>query len=103
VPVERDHVFDAAAVPDLLAPVGRVTGQVVFRWDPAAGGNLYRITVFDEDGLTVWETETGETTVRLPAGIQLMSGAQYLWMVSARIQTGRWVPSDLARFTVSES
>jgi hypothetical protein len=102
-PVQRDTGSHLAPAPELRAPLGAVEGPVEFVWSEVRGSDLYRITVYGEDGGVTWESETEGTGIALPEAVELAPGVQYLWKVAARIQLGRWVSSGLAGFSISGS
>jgi len=61
-------------------------------------GSRYLIRVTDERGAAVWSTETGDTSVILPAEIALLSGRQYYWYVDALGADGRSLTTGTHRF-----
>ena len=91
------------APPEAQAPVGSVLSVSQFRWGAVKGADLYRVTVFDEQGTVVWEIETRDTHADRPAGSRFESGVRYLWQVAARVGWDRWVSSDLVSFSIAEA
>jgi hypothetical protein len=60
-----------------------------FRWREIEPGARYRFEITDDTGKSLYETESTETVVRLPASATLREGASYTWEVSARAADGR--------------
>lgn len=60
----------------------------VLRWSPIAGASRYVVEVRDQDGRSLWEGETSESEIRLPANLSLTHGREYRALLSAQ-------PSDL--------
>ena len=75
----------------LLALSGTKTLEAApeFRWREIEPGARYRFEITDDTGKSVYETEVADTSVRLPASVQLREGASYTWEVSARAADGR--------------
>lgn len=71
-----------------------------FVWHAADAGSRFRVTLVDEQGATVWSTETGDTAVTLPAEVALAAGRSYFWYVDALGADGRTMTSGAQRFTV---
>jgi hypothetical protein len=59
------------------------------------------VTVFDADGVVLWERAVADTVVGLPAEVPLQSGRPYYWIVAARSDFDRWETSGLIEFTIS--
>lgn len=102
-PVHRDPFSELGSGLSLRAPSGPVSLPVEFQWSSSGESSRFRVTLFDDEGATVWEAETGNETSFLPDSITLEEGVQYMWMVSSQVQPGRWVSSDLVGFTISGS
>jgi len=73
---------------------------VVFSWRGGEPGSRYRLRVLDERGAIVWEAETGDTTVTLPADVLLASGPPYYWHADALGADGRSLTTGTHRFRV---
>jgi hypothetical protein len=97
----RDETGALVVAPVAVAPVGVVSGALMFCWSSVPRANRYRVRVFSPDGVVVWETQTSDTTVAPPPTIALQPGARYLWKVEARTEFDRWVGSLLTEFQLS--
>ena len=97
----RDESGALVVAPVAVAPVDVVSGGLVFRWSSVPGANMYRVRVFDPEGVVVWETQTSDTTVAPASATTLERGARYLWKVEARTDFDRWVGSALTEFKLS--
>ncbi len=69
---------------ELLEPVGEIDGlpeRLV--WRPAPGAVVYRIVLAKIDETTVWQAETGDTSIVVPEHItvQLHPAVSYVWRV----------------------
>lgn len=80
------------------AVLERSDGPVAFSWRAVEPGSRYLIRVTDERGAAVWELETGETLVSMPAGITLVTGEPYYWYVDALGADGRSLTTGTHRF-----
>lgn len=69
---------------DIVAPADDATvgRRVIFTWR-SANADVYRIVVLTESGVPVWTTDTGDTTIALPASVTLQGGQAYFWRVEA--------------------
>ena len=97
----RDETGALVVAPIAVAPVDNVSGTPVFRWSSVPRANLYRVRVFNLEGIVVWETQTSDTTAVPRSPITLQSATRYLWKVEARTDFGRWVGSTLTEFQLS--
>jgi hypothetical protein len=102
VDVLRDSVATTTVAPRILSPVGPAGTEDSLRWTSVAGGDLYRITVWDRDGNVIWEGETRDTALAFPMEITRARGVSYLWEIDARIGWDRWVSSALGEFTIRD-
>lgn len=96
----RAPTITAAASPVLMAPVGVVADARTLRWTGVGGADRYRVTLFDATGGVVYETQTPDTVVAIPAIVTLARGRGYFWKVEARTGWNRWSSSDLVEFSV---
>lgn len=64
-------------------------GGIRFTWSAGPAGSTFRITLLDEQGDRIWSSETGDTTVLLPAEVPVMPGGSYYWYVDALAPDGR--------------
>jgi hypothetical protein len=99
-PAHRAPTITAVSSPILMSPVGIVAAADALRWAPVTGADRYRVTLFDDAGGVVYETQTADTVVALPDSIRLALGRSYLWKVEARTGWGRWSASELIEFSI---
>ena len=97
----RDPTLTLAAPPTLVAPLGNVESPAVLLWTAVPRASLYRITVFDADGVTLWEQQVVDTTAQLPHSVTVVPGVPYFWKVAAQLDRDRWVSTELTRFSLS--
>lgn len=86
--------------PVALSPVGEVDSVYRLVFSQVSGALRYRVTLMDSAGSAVWRVETVDTAVALPDSVRPRAGATYFWRVEAEAGWDRWVPSELADFTV---
>jgi hypothetical protein len=91
----------ATPVPVPVEPAGMVAQALAFRWRAVTGVRQYRLTLFDERGSVLFESQTADTTVVIPREVTLTPGRAYLWKVEARIGFDRSVASELQDFTIA--
>lgn len=74
----------------LLNPLGNKTleARPAFAWKELAPNLQYRFALLDETGRTLHETTVADTSLQLPAQLQLKEAATYTWMVSAQHPEG---------------
>lgn len=74
----------------LLNPLGNKTleERPAFAWKGLAADIQYRFALLDETGKTLYEAAVANTTLQLPAQVQLKEAATYTWMVSAQHPEG---------------
>jgi len=94
----RDPAITTTAAPRILSPTSMANASDSLRWTIVPHADLYRIRVWNAEGLVVWTTDTRDTAVQLPA--VLRPATLYLWEVRARTGWDRWVSSDLAELTL---
>jgi anti-sigma factor RsiW len=58
----------------------------------------YRITITDSAGRSIWSGNTQDTTIAVPASVQLERGARFFWYVDALRADGRSVTSGINTF-----
>jgi hypothetical protein len=97
-PTTREPPLTSAAAPRPLAPIGTAPSPVAFAWSRVPGATLYRVTVFDSAGATVFESDQSDTVLRLPDSVSVLPAAPYLWKVAAQVSYDRWASSELVRF-----
>jgi hypothetical protein len=57
-------------------------------WKSLGAQWMYRVRLIDDDGVVLFETRTTDSTVELPATLQLQPTAPYLWHVQATAPNG---------------
>jgi hypothetical protein len=67
-------------------------------WHQVQDASVYRVTVSDERGDSVWAGSTPDTTLVLPSGTIVRSNRLYFWYVDALLKDGRSVSSGLQEF-----
>jgi hypothetical protein len=102
-PTFREPAITSAAAAAALEPRGAVRLASSFVWSRVSRAERYRLMIFDATGSVVWETQTPDTSARLPEAIRLRQNATYFWKVEAQTGWNRWVASDLVEFSVSPS
>jgi hypothetical protein len=101
-PTHREALPGAISLPQPIAPLGELEAVEAFAWSPVSGADRYRLTVFDDEGTVIWETETEEPRLAPPTSVLFETGAQFFWKVVARVGFDRWVDSELVTFTISQ-
>jgi hypothetical protein len=96
----REPVVTTAVAPAIVAPRGAATAAHRLVWTAVPRADRYRLTLFDETGSVVWETQTTDTAALLPDSVRLRTGTSYLWKVEAQTGWNRWVASDLVEFSL---
>ena len=91
----REEPVTLIAAPVPLQPIGIVARVDLLSWHAVPRATQYRVTLFAQDGSTVWETSTADTVVTLAPGTRLAPGAVYYWKVEARTDWNRWTASEL--------
>ena len=99
-PVYREPVITTTVAPVAIAPRGVVPAAATLIWTTVPYADLYRLTIFDEAGRAVWETQTRDTSVAIPGNIHLALRTSYFWKLEAQTGWNRWVPSELVEFSV---
>jgi anti-sigma factor RsiW len=85
--------------PETDRPGGRDSLQFV--WGADGAGALYRLTVTDEAGATLWNGATSDTVALLPDSVRLVPGARYHWFVDALLADGQRATTGLREFRVA--
>lgn len=71
-----------------------------FTWASAGPDAIYRLTLSDAAGRTVWATAAGDTVVAMPPGQVLVPGTYY-WYVDVQGADGRSSTTGARSFTVT--
>lgn len=98
----REGSVTTTVGPRPAAPLGLVVRADFMVWSSVSQADAYRLRLFDGEGTVLWEGVFPDTLVPLPPSIDLMAGTPYFWRVEARTGFGRWVASDLVRFSLLE-
>ncbi len=97
----RDVPVSGAVEPALLAPVGGVPDRpATFIWSRVAGADRYRVTLLSAGGDVLLVTETADTSLAAPDGIDLDLGASFFWKIDARVGWDRWIKSKVVEFAI---
>ena len=99
-PVMREPVISTTEAPVALAPRGLVSRPVRLVWTTVAFADRYRVTLFDDAGRAVYETQTRDTSAVVPDSIHLELRQPYFWKMEAQTGWNRWVASELIEFSV---
>ncbi len=99
-PVHREEPITLISAPILLQPTGTVARVDSLSWHSVPRATQYRLTLFTQEGMTLWETGTVDTVVALPETVKLVSGAAYYWKVEARTDWNRWTASDMVEIRI---
>lgn len=91
----RERTLTNAAAPRIVGPREPVAGEDSLRWTSVVGADLYRLTFWRPDGSVVWEGQTRDTVLALPAELARSGERTLLWDVKARTGWDRWVVSEL--------
>ena len=102
-PTYREPAITSVAAAVALEPRGAVRSAPAFVWSRVSRADRYRLMIFDAAGSVVWETQTPDTSTRLPGAIRLRERATYFWKVEAQTGWNRWVASDLVEFSVGST
>lgn len=87
-----------------VAPVasGRPPADsVVFTWRAVDSGVVYRLTLLDEEGAVLWQSTVEDTSLALPAHVELRPDVRYYWYVDALLELARTATSGVQEFTAS--
>jgi anti-sigma factor RsiW len=97
--VHRDGIITTTVAPRLVSPAPGARVDAL-RWTSVPHADRYQVLVFDREGTMVWEPQTADTAVALPASL-LNDTATYTWKVEARTGWDRWVASEWGQFSVA--
>ena len=99
-PVMREPVISTTEAPVALAPRGVVSRPVRLVWTQVAFADQYRVTLFDDAGRAIFETQTRDTSTVVPDSIHLDTRQAYFWRMEAQTGWNRWVASELIEFSI---
>ncbi len=97
--IHREGAITTTAPPRIISPSAVASVNDVLRWTSVSGADIYRVQVWNTDGRVVFSTDTRDTSLALPTGLN-KAGATYLWEVKARTGWDRWVASEFLQFTI---
>jgi len=92
---------ESARTLDVVSPAEGDTADVggpSFIWRAARGEPLYRMTIADRTGRTLWTGDTSDTTLTPPPSLRLDRGSKYFWYVDALDVQGRSVTTGAQSF-----
>lgn len=95
---------DRGGAMTIIAPVEGATvdpASLEFAWAEENDAS-YRLTLTDESGGTVWESNTLQTAVRLPPDLSLPAGERFYWYVDALRADGSSTSSGPRSFRTIE-
>jgi|RhiMethySRZTD1v2_1073278.scaffolds.fasta_scaffold68001_3 hypothetical protein len=89
----------------LLSPVREVVlgPDVRFIWESLGEGVVYQFELVDTTGQRLFQSETPDTEVRLPAGLQLTPGNEYYWSIRGRDAAGTQTFYRAAEFQMADT
>jgi hypothetical protein len=96
----RSPTITGIPAPRAMSPAGTVAQAQVLEWTAVTDAERYRVTLFDDGGRVLFETQLRDTVVPLPDSIALVPGRSYLWKVEARTGFDRWAESKLVEFSI---
>lgn len=92
---------ESARMLTVVSPIQGDTAEVSeisFVWRATPGEPLYRVTIADRTGCTLWTGDTSDTTLAPPPGVRLDRGSRYFWYVDALDVEGRSVTTGTRSF-----
>lgn len=97
--VHRERPVTTTIAPAAVQPVGTADSMPALLWTAVPHADRYRVRVFAADGSVVWERESADTILAVPASAGLRAGETYYWNVEAHIGFDRRVASELVGFS----
>ena len=90
-------------MPRLISPAqGKIIGNnVQFTWSAVSNTSYYVLRVVTSEGDLVWEGQSKETKIRVPAD-SLKQGKYFAWVLSYRVD-GQVAKSDAVEFRVGNN
>lgn len=84
---------------EALAPgdSGAMAQTPELAWHPVAGAARYQVSLEAENGVVVWQGETGDTALRPPATLVQDTASAAKWQVVAVLVGGQRQPAELTR------
>jgi hypothetical protein len=99
--LHRAPVTQVVSEPVPLSPRGVGDRPEWLRWTAVAQAELYRVTLYQSDGGTLYQRELRDTATAVPDSIRLIPDSSYFWKVEARTGWDRWVSSGWEQFTIA--
>ncbi|MFQ5569895.1 MAG: anti-sigma factor family protein [Rhodothermales bacterium] len=91
-------VFEARAPEDGAIVDGT---RLSFSWSPLQNAVGYRLKLYADEGVVLWQSEAEETSLVLPATVRLKPGTHYLWRVEGVLADGTTQGTELRAFRVA--
>jgi hypothetical protein len=87
----------------VVTPVegGKVAPGDAFVWHAEPDEPLYRVTIADASGRSLWTGDTADTTFQLPTDLPLAQGERYFWFVDALSSKARSLTSGTYSFQMA--
>jgi hypothetical protein len=89
--------------PSFLSPVespATIPTGYFFRWTPVANSRFYQVRIVSDNGDLLWQERVTGTEWKIPAGTQLIAGAEYFVRVEAFLTDTRSLKSEYLPFQV---
>ncbi len=90
------HLF----LPEDLSTIN--SNKIIFRWQTIQKSNYYQLRLYDSIGNTIWSKSTKNIHLELPKNIKLIRHTDYLWQVTAVLENGEKISSNLHAFNYKE-
>lgn len=91
----------AIAAVSPVAPIHPSFDSVLFVWHKIESDVVYQLTLMDEEGAVLWKGTAEDTTLALPADVELRPAARYYWYVDALLELARTATSGVQEFVTS--
>jgi hypothetical protein len=98
-PLDPGNQLISAVGPEDDATIGR--DGLTFVWSAIEPDARYHITLTNARGDDLWRDETTDTSMTVPASVNLVPGESYFWYVDALLLDGRSVTSGTRRFELT--
>jgi hypothetical protein len=96
----REPALTRTVAPTPIHPRTSVARLERLVWSSVPHAERYRARLYDDQGTVLWQVETTDTAVAIPAGQPLPPGS-YFWRVEAETEWRRWAASDLIAFRIA--
>ena len=100
---DAPFAFEGVTRVRAVAPIGRHSAGsgIVFVWRAASPGTVYRFTLTDDGGETIWAGSTNDTTLVDPGAAGMSKGRSYHWYVDAVQPDGSSATTGVTSFQVA--